>query len=59
MNSQLTKMSVDASNFLLCPRALFHTLQRYVDPSFSFVGMMESTETVGESLGGIIELISY
>ena len=51
MNSQLTKMSVDASNFLLCPRALFHTLQRYVDPSFSFVGIMESTETVGESLG--------
>ena len=48
---QLTSILVMPSSFCLCPRALFHTLQRYVDPSFSFVGMMDSTETVGESLG--------
>ena len=29
---------------------LFQTLQRYMEPSFSLVGMMERTETVGESL---------
>ena len=46
--SQLTKMSVEASNFLLCPRALFQTVQRYVEPSFSLEGTIESTDLVGD-----------
>ena len=46
--SQLTKMSVEASNFLLCPRALFQTVQRYVEPSFSLDGTIERTDLVGD-----------
>ena len=52
----MTSILVTSSSFCLCPNALFHTLHRYVEPSFSLVGMMESTETVGESLGGRIEV---